>query len=76
MVQYKQIINNKHKTNYIIKFPHKRNGGVQFQLPTDSAGSYYSLQRKDHFKYLGVLTDDALNWKSQLSLVQSSPRRP
>lgn len=48
----------------IIKSPQKRNGVVDIQLPIDSDGSYYSLQREDHIKYLlGVLIDDALNWK-------------
>ena len=51
----------------VIKSPQKKNGVVNIQVPIDSDGSYCSLQRKDHIKYLGVLIDDALNWKYQIS---------
>ena len=26
-------------------------------------GTYYSLIRKDHIKYLGVMIDDSISWK-------------
>ena len=55
----------------VIKSPQKRNGVVNIQLPIDSDGSYCSLQRKGHIKYLGVLIDDALNWKYHISYIKS-----
>jgi len=54
----------------MIKSPQKRNGAVNIQLPIDSDGSYYSSQRKDHIKYLGVLIN-ALNLKYQISYIKS-----
>ena len=55
----------------IIKSPQKRNGEINIQLAIDRDGSYCSLERKDHIKYLGVLIDDSLNWKYQISHIKS-----
>ena len=55
----------------IIKLPQKRYGVVNIQLPIDIDGSYCSLQRNDHIKYLGVSIDDALNLKYQFSYIKS-----
>ena len=34
-------------------------------------GTYYSLVRKDHIKCLGVMIDDFISWKYDISYIRS-----
>ena len=34
-------------------------------------GTYYSLVRKDHINYLGVMFDDCISWKYHISYIRS-----
>ena len=57
------------KTNYmIVKSPRKKNMNVNINI-TDRDGSYHSLERKDHIKYLGGMVNSALTWKYHISYV-------
>ena len=38
---------------------------------TNKDGSSFSLEKKDHIKYLGVLIDEKLTWKNQISYICS-----
>ena len=38
---------------------------------TNKHGSSFSLEKKDHIKYLGVLIDEKLTWKNQISNIWS-----
>ena len=38
---------------------------------TNKDGSSFSLEKKDHVKYLGVLIDEKLTWKNQISYICS-----
>lgn len=55
----------------LIKSPQKKlHTPVNITLCSND-GTSYSLQQKDHVKYLGVMIDDNLNWKYHISFICS-----
>ena len=52
----------------IVKSPRKKNMNVNINI-THLDGSCYTLERKDHIKYLGVMIDSTLTWKYHISYV-------
>ena len=63
------------KTNFmIIKSAQKKlNTEPKIVIPND--GAYYTLEKKDHVKYLGVILDDKINWKYHVSFISSKISR-
>ena len=63
------------KTNFmIIKSAQKKlNTEVKIVIPND--GAYYTLEKKDHVKYLGVILEDKINWKYHVSYISSKISR-
>ena len=58
----------------IIKSTQKKlNTELKIVLPND--GAYYTFEKKDHVKYLGVLLDDKINWKYHISFISSKISR-
>ena len=56
------------KTNYmIIKSPKRKTNIIWDVKLTNNDGSAYSLEKRTYIKYLGVLIDDTLSWKHQVS---------
>ena len=56
------------KTNYmIIKSPKKKTNISWDVKLTNNDGSTYGLEKRTYIKYLGVLIDDTLSWKHQVS---------
>ena len=54
------------KTNFmIITSTKEKDMSVNIQIRIKD-GTYYSLIRKDHIKYLGVMIDDSISWKYHL----------
>ena len=55
----------------IIKSPNKRlTKNVDIKIP-NSEGAYTSIEKKSYIKYLGVMIDDSLSWKSHISFLSS-----
>ena len=62
-----KLLINKSKTNFmIIKSARKKDLNVDIRIKRND-GSYLSLNRKDHDKYLGVMIDTKLSWKYHIS---------
>jgi len=56
------------KTNYmIIKSPERKTNIIWDVKLTNNDGSAYGLEKRTYIKYLGVLIDDTLSWKHQVS---------
>ena len=54
------------KTNFmIITSTKEKDMSVNIQIRIKD-GTYYSLIREDHIKYLGVMIDDSISWKYHL----------
>ena len=65
---------NLEKTNYmIIKSPRKKEITNIFLRNND--GTNYSLKRKDHIRYLGVMIDDSVSWKCHIAFISSKISR-
>ena len=60
------------KTNFmIIKSSQKKNSeNINIKI-TNKDESIQCLERKDHIKYLGVLTDEKISWKYQIAYICS-----
>jgi len=56
------------KTNYmIIKSPKRKTNIIWDVKLTNNDGSAYGLEKRTYIKYLGILIDDTLSWKHQVS---------
>ena len=66
---------NLEKTNYmIIKSPRKKEITINIFLRNND-GTNYSLKRKDHIRYLGVMIDDSVSWKYHIAFISSKISR-
>ena len=66
-----KLSSNVSKTNFVIvKSTRKKDITVSLNIG-NSGGSFYSLERKQCIKYLGVLIEDSLSWKYHISFVCS-----
>ena len=62
---------NMSKTNFmLIKSPRKKDSIINVKL-MNCDGSFQLLERKTCIKYLGVLIDEHLTWKDQISFIRS-----
>ena len=52
----------------VVKSQRKKNTKVNINI-TNRDGSWHSLERKDHIKYLGVMIDSSLTWEYHISYV-------
>ena len=62
---------NRGKTNFMIIKSTKKNGSPINLNTGNSDGSSYTLERKQCIKYPGVIMDESLSWKHQISFVCS-----
>lgn len=59
------------KTNFmIVKSKRKKDVSINIKIP-DKDGSFFCLERRNYVKYLGVILDDSLSWKHQISYICS-----
>ena len=66
---------NLEKTNYmIIKSPRKKEITINIFLRNND-GTNYSLKRKDHIRYLGVMIDDSVSWKYHIAFISTKISR-
>jgi hypothetical protein len=60
------------KTHFMLIKSAQKRLSIPFHIViTDHDDNNYSLEQKDHVKYLGVMIDDKLNWKYHISFVCS-----
>ena len=58
------------KTHFMLIKSAQKRLSIPFHIAiTDHDDNNYSLEQKDHVKYLGVMIDDKLNWKYHISFV-------
>ena len=58
----------------IIKSPRKKEITINIFLRNND-GTNYSLKRKDHIRYLGVMIDDSVSWKYHIAFIFSKISR-
>ena len=66
-----QSISKRLITSVIIKSPKKKINGITNIKLKKQEGFTHILEKKDHIKYLGVLIDDSISWKYQISYICS-----
>ena len=63
------------KTNFtIIKSARKKSMPVNIQIRIND-GTFHSLDRQDHIKYLGIIIDDSISWKYHILYICSKISR-
>ena len=61
------------KSNFVIFYPYQKNLNHQISIKIfdKKERKYFSLERKEYLRYLGVLLDEHLTWKYHIDYVAS-----
>ena len=72
-LQANKLTMNFKKSNFVMFYPYKKNLNYQISVRIfdKKVGKYFSPERKEYLKYLGVLLDKHLTWKHHIDYVAS-----
>ena len=72
-LQANKLAMNFKKSNFVMFYPYQKNLNYQISVSIfdKKVGKYFSLERKEYLKYLGVLFDEHLTWKHHIDYVAS-----
>ena len=72
-LQANKLTMNYKKSNFVMFYPYKKNLNHQISIKIfdKKERKYFSLERKEHLRYLGVLLDEHLTWKYHIDYVAS-----
>ena len=72
-LQANKLTMNDKKSNFVMFYPYQKNLNHQISIKifVKKERKYFSLERKEYLRYLGVLLDEHLTWKYHIDYVAS-----